>query len=224
MSTASKVIEWLPEARIPSASQSSWISTPAAVGRDLRVAVALDAVVVGEGDRGVEHRRGRRHRAERLAPIDSPARGRARRGRRRARQVLAQLADGGGDDHPVAGDRLHRRGEDPRPAARRPRPPRSASAARCCSRMTRCMFTPIATEASPRARRLDATSTSWTEVTPEPAVLDGDRRCEVALALSASMLACGNEASRSCSAARVAKSSDSDSARAPGGRRPRSWR
>jgi len=32
----------------------------------------------------------------------------------------------------------------------------------------RCMFTPIATEASPRARRLDATSTSWTDSTPRP--------------------------------------------------------
>ena len=35
-------------------------------------------------------------------------------------------------------------------------------------RMTRCMFTPMATDASPRARRLDATTTSCTEVTPRP--------------------------------------------------------
>jgi hypothetical protein len=35
-------------------------------------------------------------------------------------------------------------------------------------RMTRCMFTPIATDASPRARRLDATTTSCTDVTPNP--------------------------------------------------------
>ena len=30
------------------------------------------------------------------------------------------------------------------------------------------MFTPIATDASPRARRLEATTTSCTDVTPSP--------------------------------------------------------
>ena len=36
------------------------------------------------------------------------------------------------------------------------------------SRTTRCMFTPIATDASPRARRLEATRTSCTDVAPIP--------------------------------------------------------
>ena len=36
--------ELLPEARIPSASQSSWTTTPGVSGRDHRVGVALDAV------------------------------------------------------------------------------------------------------------------------------------------------------------------------------------
>ena len=36
-----------------------------------------------------------------------------------------------------------------------------------------CMFTPIATEASPRASRLAATSTSCTDVTPIPPCSSG---------------------------------------------------
>ena len=36
------------------------------------------------------------------------------------------------------------------------------------STATRCMFTPIATEASPRARRLEATTRSCTQSTPSP--------------------------------------------------------
>ena len=35
-------------------------------------------------------------------------------------------------------------------------------------RMTRCMFTPMATDASPWASRLDATTTSCTDVAPRP--------------------------------------------------------
>ena len=42
------------------------------------------------------------------------------------------------------------------------------------------MFTPIATDASPRARRLDATTRSCADDDAEPTELDGDGRGEVA--------------------------------------------
>ena len=76
------------------------------------------------------------------------------------------------------------------------------------------MFTPIATDASPRASRLAATTTSCTEVTPIPPYSTGIGAVKNPARLSASMLACGNDASRSCSAARVASSSARVSARA----------
>ena len=43
-----------------------------------------------------------------------------------------------------------------------------------------CMFTPIASDASPRARRLEATTTSWRLVRAHPAELARDRRGVVA--------------------------------------------
>jgi hypothetical protein len=106
------VIEWLPEARIAERVPVAADLHAGRVGRHLGVAVARDAVVVEEGDRRVEHGCGRRHRAERLAPVDAPARLGARGGGLRPGEVLAQLADGGGDDHAVARDRAHRGGED----------------------------------------------------------------------------------------------------------------
>ena len=42
----------------------------------------------------------------------------------------------------------------------------------------RCMLTPMVVAASPLAKRDMATSTSWVEVTPATAELDGDRRDE----------------------------------------------
>jgi pimeloyl-ACP methyl ester carboxylesterase len=81
------------------------------VGRDLGVAVALDAVIVDVGDRGGEHRCGRGHRAERLAAVDPPAGRRARRGGSRPGEVLAELTDRAGHDDAVAGDLDHRGGE-----------------------------------------------------------------------------------------------------------------
>ena len=44
----------------------------------------------------------------------------------------------------------------------------------------RCMFTPMATEASPRARRPEATTRSWTELTPSPPISAGIGRDQVA--------------------------------------------
>ena len=51
------------------------------------------------------------------------------------------------------------------------------------STATRCMFTPMATEASPRARRLEATTRSCAERDAEPAEPDRDGRGEVARGL-----------------------------------------
>ena len=48
------------------------------------------------------------------------------------------------------------------------------------STATRCMFTPMATEASPRARRLDATTRSCADGYAEPAEFDRDGCGEVA--------------------------------------------
>ena len=58
----------------------------------------------------------------------------------------------------------------PKIAARRSSPAATAICQRRTMfiRMTRCMFTPMATDASPRARRLEATTTSCTDVTPRP--------------------------------------------------------
>ena len=48
------------------------------------------------------------------------------------------------------------------------------------STATRCMFTPMATEASPRAKRLEATTRSCADGHAEPAELDRDGCGEVA--------------------------------------------
>ena len=45
------------------------------------------------------------------------------------------------------------------------------------------MLTPSVSAASPRASRLDATSTSWSDVDAEAAELGGNRRGEVAASL-----------------------------------------
>jgi hypothetical protein len=60
-------------------------------------------------------------------------------------------------------------------AARRSLPAASATCQRrtMFSAATRCMLTPIAIEASPRARRLEATITSCVEVTPRPPCSSG---------------------------------------------------
>ena len=60
--------------------------------------------------------------------------------------------------------------EEPKARARRSSPAATAASQRrtMLSRTAKCMFTPIATDASPRARRLEATTTSCTEVTPRP--------------------------------------------------------
>ena len=60
--------------------------------------------------------------------------------------------------------------EAPKARIRRSSPPATAICQRrtMFSSRTRCMFTPIATDASPRASRLDATTRSWTDATPSP--------------------------------------------------------
>jgi hypothetical protein len=81
------------------------------LARHHRVAVALAAVVIGVGDRGVQHVRRRGHRAEDLAAGDDPTslgpRGRCRR----PGQILAGLADGGREDDAVTSDLFQRRSE-----------------------------------------------------------------------------------------------------------------
>ena len=81
------------------------------VGGDHRVRVALGAFAVGIGDGHVEIGGGGRHRAEHLAAVDPPARLGAGRERARPREVLAALADRGGQHDAVPGDLLQRRGE-----------------------------------------------------------------------------------------------------------------
>ena len=100
--------------------------------------------------------------------------------RARPGEVLAALADRGGQHDAVAGDLLPARRRSAR--ARRSAPAATATWRRrsMLSTATRCMFTPIATEASPRARRLDATTRSCAEETPSPPSSTGIGRCEVA--------------------------------------------
>ena len=87
--------------------------------------------------------------------------------RLRTGQVLAALADRRGHDHAVARDPAI---EAPNARVRRSSPAASAIRQRrtISAAGRRCMFTPIATDASPRASRLDATTTSWTHATPSP--------------------------------------------------------
>ena len=110
-STPSSVIELLPDARIPSASQSSWTTTPGASVGHHRVRVALGAVAVGIGDGHVEIGGGGGHRAEHLAAVDPPAGLGAGGARARPREVLAAFADSGGQHDAVAGDLLQRGGK-----------------------------------------------------------------------------------------------------------------
>ena len=55
-------------------------------------------------------------------------------------------------------------------SARECRPAATAARQRrtMVSRNARCMLTPIVTDASPRARRLEATAMSWTDSAPSP--------------------------------------------------------
>src|SRR5262245_32020284 len=76
------------------------------------------------------------------------------------------------------------------------------------------MLTPIASEASPRASRLDATSTSWTDVTPRPPSSSGIGAVKYRCRFSVSKLLKGYEPSRSYTPAHVAISAARDSARA----------
>ena len=164
-------------------------------------------------DGGVEHVRRRRHRAEDLAARDGPARLGPPRRRRRAGQVLSWLADGRAEDRPLARHLLHRRAEG-RGAALVPEPPAVCQRRTTLSTKTRCMLTPIVSAASPRARRLDATTTSWSDVTPSPPSSSGIGAARNPLRLIAARLSCGKLASRSWRAARPATSSASTSASA----------
>ena len=93
------------------------------VGGDHRVGVALGAVVVGVGDGHVQVGGGGGHRAEHLAAVDPPAGLGAGGDRARPREVLAALADRGGQHDALAGDLLERGGEAARAAlCARPRP------------------------------------------------------------------------------------------------------
>jgi hypothetical protein len=58
-------------------------------------------------------------------------------------------------------------------------------------RTAMCMLTPIATDASPRARRLAATSRSWTDDTPMPPSAAGIGAANRPASRSAAMLPCG---------------------------------
>jgi hypothetical protein len=66
--------------------------------------------------------------------------------------------------------RAIRSSDEAKAAARRSSPAATATWRRrsMLSTATRCMFTPIATEASPRARRLEATTRSCADETPSP--------------------------------------------------------
>ena len=81
------------------------------VGGNHGVGVALDAFVVGVADGHVQVGGRRRHRAEQLAAVDPPARIGARGAGGRPREVLAALADRGGQHNAVARDLLERRRE-----------------------------------------------------------------------------------------------------------------
>ena len=137
------------------------------IGGHHRVGVALDPVIVGVRDADVQVGGGGGHRAKQLAPIDPPARRGAGGARAGAREILAALADGGGEHDAVSSDPLERGGERQR-ATLRPDRDRDRRRRSMLRTATRCMLTPIATEASPRARRLDATTRSWAESTPRP--------------------------------------------------------
>jgi hypothetical protein len=78
------------------------------VGRHHRVGVALGSLLVHVRDGHVQIGRRGGHRAEDLAAVDAPARIGARGARGRPHEVLAGLADGGGQDDAVAGDDLQR--------------------------------------------------------------------------------------------------------------------
>ena len=82
------------------------------------------------------------------------------------------------------------------------------------STKTRCMLTPSVRAASPRASRLDATSTSCTDVTPRPPRSAGTGAARYPLRLITARLSKGKVASRSCPAARSPISFASASARA----------
>ena len=162
---------------MPSASQSSWKTTPGLARRHQREAVAVPAVAVDVGDRHVEHRGERRHRGERLAAVDGPAAVDPGRRGRRPGEVLRRRLAGRGGEHDVG---LHHVAQDvAEPLAPCASSPRSMATRHERTRLispARCMFTPIVVAGSPRASRDDATRTSWAEATPPPPRSVGHRR------------------------------------------------
>ena len=83
--------------------------------------------------------------------------------------------------------------EEPNARARRSAPAATATWRRrsMFSTATRCMFTPIATEASPRASRLEATTRSCAESTPRPPKTSGIGAAKYPTARRASMASYG---------------------------------
>ena len=149
------------------------------VGGHHRVRVALGALAVGVGDGDVEVGGGGGHRAEQLAAVDPPARLGAGGARAGAREVLAALADGGGEHDAVAGDLLERGGEAPRAALRPGRDRDLATALHVEHRDQVHVHADRDRGVAAReaARRDDEVVRG---VDAEPAELDGDRRREVA--------------------------------------------
>ena len=149
------------------------------VGGHHRVGVAVGALAVGVGDGDVEVGGGGGHRAEQLAAVDPPARRRAGGARAGAREVLAALADGGGEHDAVAGDLLERGGEAAGAALRPGRDRHLAAALHVEHRDQVHVHADRdgGVAARQAARRHDEVVRG---VDAEPAELDGDGRREVA--------------------------------------------
>ncbi len=92
------------------------------------------------------------------------------------------------------------------------------------SRYARCMFTPRVSAASPRASRLEATSTSCTDVTPSPPSSSGIGAVKYPLCLTRGEAVEGEAPVAVVGAQRAARSCARASRRAPrGARRTRFW-
>ena len=86
------------------------------------------------------------------------------------------------------------------------------------------MFTPSVSDASPRASRLEATSTSWTEVTPSPPSCSGIGAAKYPLCLTAAKLSKGKLAVAVVGGGARSRSRPRASRRARrGARRARFW-
>ena len=189
-STPSKVTEWLPEARMPSASQSSLMRTPGASAgistyayrsppsssakrTDVSRMVAAGAIVQKTLWPSM-----RQPPSVRTASV---------RGRVRScpRSLIAAAIT-------MPSEAIRR--SDPAKARSRRALPAARAIRQRRARLrttTRCMLTPIATEASPRARRPEATITSWMELTPRPPSSSGTGAAKYPACRSASMLSNG---------------------------------